>query len=69
MVDDAGKGNAHPLLVEVQTCTSAVDMQEAGNRSTSRHTQTTIHPTIEILAHCSSIHNRQKLEIATLLIN
>lgn len=64
-----GKGNAHPLLVEVQTCTTAVAMQEAGNRSTSRHTQRTIYPTIEILAHCFNIHNKQKLETATLLIN
>lgn len=51
-----GKGNTHPLFLEVQTCTTAVAMQEAGNRSTSRHTQRTMHPTREILAHLLSLH-------------
>lgn len=67
-----GKGNTRPLLVKVQTCTTAVAMQEAGNRPSSRHTQRTIIPQeryLLIYSHCISVHNRQKLETATLLIN
>lgn len=74
-----GKRNTHPLPVVVQTCTaimkiSAEVSQEAGNRSSSRFSSTTLgiyandstsyQRHLFLPVHCCSVHNSQKLEAA-----
>lgn len=72
--EDAGKGvgGTHPLLVEVQTCTTTMEISvavpwEAGSRSTPSDTQRfsiLLHRGLLIQSLLFSLRNSRKLETA-----